>query len=208
MIYKDYQGLKLSALGMGTMRLPVIDGDDARVDEAAVKEMVAYAMEKGINYYDTAWGYHGGNSELVMGRTLKEYPRESFYLATKFPGYDLSNMGKVEEIFEEQLRKCQVDYFDFYLFHNVCEMNLDEYLNEEHGIYRYLTEQKKNGRIKHLGFSAHGSYEVIKRFLEAYGEVMEFCQLQVNYLDWTFQNAKEKVELLREYHIPVWVMEP
>ncbi|MCI9270801.1 MAG: oxidoreductase [Dorea sp.] len=208
MIYKDYQGLKLSALGMGTMRLPVIDGDDARVDEAAVKEMVAYAMEKGINYYDTAWGYHGGNSELVMGRTLKEYPRESFYLATKFPGYDLSNMGKVEEIFEEQLRKCQVDYFDFYLFHNVCEMNLDEYLNEEHGIYRYLTEQKKNGRIKHLGFSAHGSYEVIKRFLEAYGEVMEFCQLQVNYLDWTFQNAKEKVKLLREYHIPVWVMEP
>ena len=190
------------------MRLPVIDGDDARVDEAAVKEMVAYAMEKGINYYDTAWGYHGGNSELVMGRTLKEYPRESFYLATKFPGYDLSNMGKVEEIFEEQLRKCQVDYFDFYLFHNVCEMNLDEYLNEEHGIYRYLTEQKKNGRIKHLGFSAHGSYEVIKRFLEAYGEVMEFCQLQVNYLDWTFQNAKEKVKLLREYHIPVWVMEP
>ena len=208
MNYKDYQGLKLSALGMGTMRLPVIDGDDARVDEAAVKEMVAYAMEKGINYYDTAWGYHGGNSELVMGRTLKEYPRESFYLATKFPGYDLSNMGKVEEIFEEQLRKCQVDYFDFYLFHNVCEMNIDEYLNEEHGIYRYLTEQKKNGRIKHLGFSAHGSYEVIKRFLEAYGEVMEFCQLQVNYLDWTFQNAKEKVELLREYHIPVWVMEP
>ena len=146
MIYKDYQGLKLSALRMGTMRLPVIDGDDARVDEAAVKEMVAYAMEKGINYYDTAWGYHGGNSELVMGRILKEYPRESFYLATKFPGYDLSNMGKVEEIFEEQLRKCQVDYFDFYLFHNVCEMNLDEYLNEEHGIYRYLTEQKKIGR--------------------------------------------------------------
>lgn len=208
MIYKDYQGLKLSALGMGTMRLPVIDGDDARVDEAAVKEMVAYAMEKGINYYDTAWDYHGGNSELVMGRTLKEYPRESFYLATKFLGYDLSNMGKVEEIFEEQLRKCQVDYFDFYLFHNVCEMNIDEYLNEEHGIYRYLTEQKKNGRIKHLGFSAHGSYEVIKRFLEAYGEAMEFCQLQINYLDWTFQNAKEKVELLREYQMPVWVMEP
>lgn len=208
MIYKDYQGLKLSALGMGTMRLPVIDGDDARVDEAAVKEMVAYAMENGINYYDTAWGYHGGNSELVMGRTLKEYPRESFYLATKFPGYDLSNMGKVEEIFEEQLRKCQVDYFDFYLFHNVCEMNIDEYLNEEHGIYSYLTEQKKNGRIKHLGFSAHGSYEVIKRFLKAYGEAMEFCQLQINYLDWTFQNAKEKVELLREYQIPVWVMEP
>lgn len=208
MIYKDYQDKKLSALGMGAMRFPVIDGDDARIDEAAVKEMVAYAMEKGVNYYDTAWGYHGGNSELVMGRVLKEYPRESFYLATKFPGYDLANMGKVEEIFEEQLGKCQTEYFDFYLFHNVCEMNLDGYLNEEYGIYDYLMEQKKNGRIRHLGFSAHGSYEVIKRFLEAYGESMEFCQLQINYLDWTFQNAKEKVELLKGYHIPVWVMEP
>ena len=125
MIYKDYQGIKLSALGMGTMRLPLIDGDDTKIDEAAAKEMTAYAMEKGINYYDTAWGYHGGNSELVMGRILKEYPRDSFYLATKFPGYDLSNMPKVKEIFEKQLEKCQVDYFDFYLFHNVCEMNIE-----------------------------------------------------------------------------------
>lgn len=208
MIYKDYQGIKLSALGMGTMRLPLIDGDDTKIDEAAAKEMTAYAMEKGINYYDTAWGYHGGNSELVMGRILKEYPRDSFYLATKFPGYDLSNMPKVKEIFEKQLEKCQVDYFDFYLFHNVCEMNIDEYLNEKHGIYDYLMEQKKNGRIKHLGFSAHGSYDVMKRFLEKYGDAMEFGQIQLNYLDWTFQEAKEKVELLKEYHIPVWVMEP
>ena len=112
MIYKDFQGMKLSALGMGAMRLPVIGGEDAQIDEAAAKEMVAYAMEHGINYYDTAWGYHGGNSELVMGRLLKEYPRESFYLASKFPGYDLANMPKVEEIFEKQLEKCQVDYFD------------------------------------------------------------------------------------------------
>ena len=208
MIYKDFQGMKLSALGMGAMRLPVIGGEDAQIDEAAAKEMVAYAMEHGINYYDTAWGYHGGNSELVMGRLLKEYPRESFYLASKFPGYDLANMPKVEEIFEKQLEKCQVDYFDFYLFHNVCEMNIDEYLNEEHGIYDYLMEQKQNGRIKHLGFSAHGSYDIMKRFLEAYGDSMEFCQIQLNYLDWTLQEAKEKVELLREYHIPVWVMEP
>lgn len=208
MIYKKYQDMELSALGMGAMRLPVIDGDDTKIDETATREMVAYAMEKGINYYDTAWGYHGGNSELVMGRVLKDYSRESFYLASKFPGYDLSNMPKVKEIFEKQLEKCQVEYFDFYLFHNVCEMNIDEYLNPEHGIYEYLMEQKKNGRIKHLGFSAHGSYDIMKRFLEAYGESMEFCQIQLNYLDWTFQNAKEKVELLKEYHLPVWVMEP
>lgn len=208
MVYREFQDLKLSALGMGAMRLPVKDGNDAQIDQEAAEKMVALAMEKGINYYDTAWGYHAGNSELVIGKALSAYPRESFYLATKFPGYDLSNMDKVEEIFEKQLEKCQVEYFDFYLFHNVCEMNIDSYLDPSYGIYEYLMKQKENGRIRHLGFSAHGSYEVIRRFLEAYGKDMEFCQLQINYLDWTFQNAKKKVELLDEYHIPVWVMEP
>ena len=208
MIYRDFQDIKLSALGMGSMRLPVVDGDDARIDEKKAEEMVAFAMENGVNYYDTAWGYHGGNSELVMGKALKNYPRDSFYLASKFPGYDLSNMDKVEEIFEKQLEKCQVEYFDFYLFHNVCEMNIDSYLNPQYGIFDYLIKQKENGRIRHLGFSAHGGMDVLKRFLYAYGEHMEFCQLQLNYLDWTFQNAKEKVALMREHNIPVWVMEP
>lgn len=208
MIYKEFQDLKLSALGMGTMRLPVINGKDADIDEEKTAEMVAYAMEQGVNYYDTAWGYHGGNSELAIGKALNKYPRENYYLATKFPGYDLSNMDKVEEIFEKQLQKCKVEYFDFYLFHNVCEMNIDAYLDEKYHIFEYLMEQKKNGRIRHLGFSAHGSCDVMKRFLEAYGEYMEFCQIQLNWLDWSFQDAKSKVELLNEYHIPVWVMEP
>ena len=84
-----------------------------------------------------------------------------------------------------------MDYFDFYLFHNVCEMNIDHYLDDDtYGTYRYLIEQKRNGRIRHLGFSAHGEYDVIRRFLEAYGKDMEFCQLQINYLDWTFQKGK------------------
>lgn len=208
MIYKKYQNLELSALGMGAMRLPVIDGDDARIDEEATGEMVAYAMKKGINYYDTAWGYHGGNSEVIMGKALRKYPRENYYLATKFPGYSLSNMDKVQKIFEKQLEKCGVTYFDFYLFHNVCEMNIDAYLDEKYGIFDYLMKQKKDGRIRHLGFSAHGSYDVMKRFLKAYGEQMEFCQIQLNYLDWSLQDAKAKVELLNQYHIPIWVMEP
>ena len=209
MIYRDFQDLKLSALGLGTMRLPVMDGDDSKIDTTAADELIGYAMEHGINYYDTAWGYHDGHSETVVGEALKKYPREDFYLATKFPGYDLANFGRVEEIFEKQLEKCQVDYFDFYLFHNVCEMNIDHYLDDDtYGTYRYLIEQKRNGRIRHLGFSAHGEYDVIRRFLEAYGKDMEFCQLQINYLDWTFQRAKDKVELLKEYNIPVWVMEP
>jgi len=208
LIYKDFKGKKISALGMGTMRFPVIDGKNSQIDVAETEKMIDYAIAHGVNYFDTAWGYHGGQSEIVTGNALKKYPRESFYLADKFPGYDLSNMDKVEEIFEAQLKKCSVEYFDFYLFHNVCEMNIDEYLDRSYGIYEYLTEQKRNGRIKHLGFSVHGSYEVTKRFLEAYGEAMEFCQIQLNYLDWDFQKAKDKVELLDEYGIPVWVMEP
>ena len=209
MIYRDFQDMKLSALGFGAMRLPVIDGDDAKVDEAAALRMVDTAMESGINYYDTAWGYHGENSELVMGKALARYHRDSFYLATKFPGYDAAYWDKVEEIFERQLEKLGVDYFDFYLFHNVCEMNIDAYLDDEkYGIYSYLMKQKENGRIRHLGFSCHGSIDVLKRFLDAYGKDMEFCQLQLNYLDWTFQNGKEKVAILDELNIPVWVMEP
>ena len=117
-------------------------------------------------------------------------------------------MDKVEEIFEKQLEKCRADHFDFYLFHNVCEMNIDAYLDESHGIFAYLMEQKKNGRIKHLGFSAHGEAPVMRRFLEKYGKEMEFCQIQLNYLDLKFQDAQAKLELLKEYEIPVWVMEP
>lgn len=208
MIYRDFQDLKLSGLGLGMMRLPVMDGDDSKINEEEAAAIIDYAYHNGVNYFDTAWGYHSGNSELTAGKFLSKYPRESYYLASKFPGYDNSNMPKVKEIFERQLEKCQTPYFDFYLFHNVYEGNIDDYLNPKFGILDYLLEQKKNGRIKHLGFSAHGSVDVIRRFLEAYGEHMEFCQLQLNYMDWHFQNAKEKVELVRQAGLPIWVMEP
>ena len=208
MIYREFQGEKLSALGFGTMRLPVLGGDYSKIDEKAAAEMFDAAIKNGVNYFDTAWGYHDGQSETAVGNILSAYPRDTYNLATKFPGYDLSNMDKVEEIFEQQLKKCRTDHFDFYLFHNVCEMNIDDYLDERHGIFAYLKKQRENGRIRHLGFSAHGSYAVIERFLEKYGESMEFCQLQINYLDWTFQGAKEKAELLGRWKIPVWVMEP
>ncbi|MDR1803591.1 MAG: aldo/keto reductase [Treponema sp.] len=208
MIYKDFKNLKVSSLGFGAMRLPVIGNDYSKIDEAATENMTAYAIEHGVNYFDTAWGYHEGRSEIVMGKTLGKYPRESYFLADKFPGYDLSNMDKVEGIFEEQLKKCGVGYFDFYLFHNVCEMNIDAYLDTQYGIFDYLITQKETGRIRHLGFSAHGSYSVMKRFLDAYGEKMEFGQIQLNYVDWIFQDAKTKADLLKEYGIPVWVMEP
>ncbi|MDE6184494.1 MAG: aldo/keto reductase, partial [Lachnospiraceae bacterium] len=181
MIYRKFQDIQLSGLGLGMMRLPVLDGNDGAVDETAAAELIDFAYKSGINYFDTAWGYHNGNSELVAGKYLSRYPRESYYLASKFPGYDLSNMSKVEEIFVRQLEKCQTQYFDFYLFHNVYEGNIDSYLDPQYGILEYLLKQKADGRIRHLGFSAHGSAEVIRRFMDAYGKHMEFCQLQLNY---------------------------
>ena len=206
MIYNNFADIKISSLGYGCMRFS-LDGD-GKIDVAETKKLIDYAMANGINYYDTAWGYLGGESEIVTGKLLSQYPRDSYYLASKFPGYDLNNMDKVEKIFERQLEKCGVEYFDFYLFHNVCEYNIDAYLNSEYGIYDYLIEQKKNGRIKHLGFSTHGSFETITRFLDAYGDDMEFCQIQLNWLDWEFQDAKRVCELLNKKNIPIWVMEP
>lgn len=113
MIYTDFQGEKISQLGMGTMRLPVVDDNNANIDEAAALEIFDYAYKHGINYFDTAWGYHDGNAELVTGKALSRYPRESFHLTTKFPGYDRNNFPKVKEIFAKQLEKLQTEYFDF-----------------------------------------------------------------------------------------------
>ena len=208
MIYKNFKDIKLSALGMGAMRLPQNSDNYADIDEVQTQQMVDSAVEAGVNYFDTAYGYHNGQSEVVIGKALKKYTRDSYYLADKFPGYDLNNMDKVEAIFEEQLKRCDVEYFDFYLIHNVCELNISQYLDEKFGIMDYLLKQKEAGRIRHLGFSGHGKLDVIQRFMDAYGEHMEFCQLQVNWLDWDFQDAKEKVEYITSKGLPVWVMEP
>lgn len=211
MIYRDFCGKKLSALGMGCMRFPMNPDkkDDGDIDEIATARLIDLALKSGINYFDTAWGYHNGNSEPLVGKILEKYKRDSFYLATKFPGYDLGNMGKAKEIFEKQLERCRVNYIDFYLIHNVCEKNFEHYLNDEkYGDFSYFVKQKEEGRIKHLGFSIHGSLEILKRFLDAYEKHIDFVQIQLNYLDWNFQDAKSKVELLNSKNIPIWVMEP
>lgn len=207
MMTNDFQGKQLSRLGFGTMRLPT--NADGSIDEACVAEMTAYAIAHGVNYFDTAWPYHGGESERVIGRVLSKYPRDSYYLATKYPGHQISSTGyNPAEIFEEQLQKCGVEYFDFYLLHNVYEKSMEVYLDPQWGIVDYFKEQKRLDRIKHLGFSCHAETKGLKEFLDACGENMEFCQIQLNWLDWTLQDAKSKYELLTERNIPVWVMEP
>jgi predicted aldo/keto reductase-like oxidoreductase len=206
MIFSEFQDKRLPLLGFGAMRLPVTT--EGIVDEQQVEQMVRYAMEHGVNYFDTAYPYHAGVSELVMGKVLKQYPRESYYLADKYPGHQILSDYDPAVMFEQQLKKCGVEYFDFYLLHNVYEKSIETYLDPRWGILDYFREQKRLGRIKHLGFSSHGRVELLRRFLDICGEDMEFCQIQLNYLDWTLQDARTKYDLLTERGIPVWVMEP
>lgn len=209
MITRPFQDKRLPLLGLGCMRFPLMEGGKSGdVDMAKTREMIRRAMEKGVNYFDTAWPYHEGKSESILGEILSEYPRESYFLADKFPGHQIAEDYFPEKIFEEQLKKCRVKYFDFYLLHNVFENSIHTYLDPKWGILDYFLEQKRQGRIRHLGFSTHGSVENMTQFLDACGEHMEFCQIQLNYLDWTLQNAAAKVKLLQDRNIPIWVMEP
>lgn len=207
MFYNEFLGEKISALGFGTMRLPT-DKATGKIDREALSEMVECAMDGGVNYFDTAVPYHGGESEGAVGEALSKYPRDSYLLATKFPGHMITKEYNPEKTFEDQLKKCKVDYFDFYLLHNVCENSIDTYEDSRWDIINYFIEQKKNGKIRHLGFSSHGDIENLTYFLDKYGSHMEFCQIQMNYLDYSLQKAKEKYEMLTERRIPVIVMEP
>lgn len=199
-------GHEVSRLGFGAMRLPTLS--DGSIDIAQTAEMTDIAIKNGVNYFDTAFPYHAGKSETVMGDILKSYPRDSFYLATKYPGHQISKSYDPAAIFEEQLGKCSVDHFDFYLLHNVCENSFDVYNDPKWGIIDYFVRQREEGRIRHLGFSTHARPETLEKFLSLYGDKLEFCQIQLNYLDWTLQNAKAKYELLDSLGIPVVVMEP
>jgi len=209
MIQRNFQEKTLPLLGFGAMRLPITEGGKAKdIDEKETEKMIRLAMENGVNYFDTAYPYHDGESESVLGRILSRYPRESYFLADKYPGHQIADRYDPAEVFEDQLKKCKVDYFDFYLIHNVYENSIHTYKDARWGIVEYFIEQKKKGRIRHLGFSTHGGLDILTDFLDTYGEHMEFCQIQLNYLDWTLQNAAAKVALLNERNIPIWVMEP
>ena len=206
MLYNEACGERLSRLGFGCMRLP--QTADKAIDENELQRMVDCAIERGVNYFDTAWPYHGGHSELAIGKALAKYPRERWYLADKYPGHQISASYDPAAIFEQQLKKCGVEYFDFYLLHNVYENSYGVYTDPKWGILDYFKEQKRLGRIKHLGFSTHARPDTLEKFLDYAGDAVEFCQIQLNYLDWTLQDAKAKYALLTQRGIPVWVMEP
>lgn len=153
MIYSNFNELKISKLGFGCMRLPV--NDNKEIDQAQFLEMVDIAINNGVNYFDTAWPYHDGLSEVALGKALKRYPRDTYYIANKYPGHQIADVYEPEKIFNRQLEKMDVDYFDFYLLHNVYENDVDVYEDPKWDIINYFIKQKQLGKIKHLGFSSH-----------------------------------------------------
>ena len=229
MIYKQFKDLRLSWLGLGAMRLPATGQDyGSPIDHEKALELMEYAYEHGVNYYDTAYFYHGGESERFVGKVLARFPRESWYLASKMPGSLIRfSDGKLEvsgfnmdskifsspaDIFEFQLKKCGVDYFDFYMLHNVSENNYGFYTDEKLNIIDCLVEQKAKGRIRHLGFSSHGRPDTIADFLNYLDarncDAFEFAMIQLNYMDWTLQDAGKKYDIITKHGLPVFVMEP
>ncbi|MCI2081759.1 MAG: aldo/keto reductase [Bacteroidales bacterium] len=200
-----FTGVENSLLGFGCMRLPL--AGDGKIDEQIAEKMIDYAYAHGVNYYDTAWTYHGGESEIFIGKVLKKYPRGSFHLTTKMPTPVVKDLADAKNIFETQLRKCQVDYFDYYLLHALLDEEKFQKLYIEDGILDYLNEQKAAGRIRRLGFSFHGSVGFLQKLLDNYP--WDVIQIQCNYLDWKGdEKAEIKYRMVTAKGIPVIVMEP
>lgn len=199
----------MKKLGFGFMRLPLrAEGDTANIDLAQVNEMVDMFMERGFNYFDTAFPYHGEKSEEALRETLvKRYPRESFLIADKMPTIRVTGPQDYPVLFETQLKRCGVEYFDYYLFHNIWKKSFAE--TEEYGGFDFIAEKIKEGRIKHFGFSFHDEPELLETVLSRHPEV-EFVQLQLNYLDWKSSSvrAEECYNIARKYGKDIIVMEP
>jgi len=202
MQYKEFKdGIKLSRLGMGIMRLPVIDGDNSRIDYPEAKKIIELAYQKGVNYYDTAYIYHEGKSEEFAGKALAEYPRDSFYIADKFNYQAEPDFRKQ---FAQQLENLKMDHIDFYLLHGIQDNFVDDILNC--GAIEYFDNLKKEGAIRYFGFSYHGSEENLLKVLSSYQ--WDFAQIQLNYYDWEFGNQRRLYELLTDANIPAMIMEP
>jgi hypothetical protein len=194
----------VSLLGYGLMRLPLKDRrNQSEIDKEKAQELIDRAMTGGVNYYDTAWVYHQGMSERFAGEALKKYPRESYYLADKMPVWEVKSLDDAKRIFQEQLDRCQAEYFDFYLMHS---LNGGAWPNvRDNGALEYARQMKKEGKVKNLGFSFHGDNKDLAVIADFGG--WDFAQIQLNYFDWD-DYSREQYEILTSHGIPVVVMEP
>ncbi|MFR3500009.1 MAG: aldo/keto reductase, partial [Paraclostridium bifermentans] len=203
MRYREFgkTGEKVSILGFGCMRFPQIDG---KIDEEKTIEMVRYAIDNGVNYIDTAYPYHNGESEIVVGKILKDGYRERVNLATKLPSWEINSREDMDKYFNEQLKKLQTEQIDFYLIHA-----LDKGLWEnlvENNIFDFLNEIKKSKKVRYVGFSFHDKYEVFKEIIDSYD--WDFTQVQYNYLDEEYQAGTKGLEYASKKDMGVIIMEP
>ena len=205
---KRFKNIEISRLGLGNMRLPcktpIKREANPLIDYNKAQELVDMAYENGVNYFDTAYMYHAGKSEKFIGQALKKYPRESYYLADKLPIWMCKKPADMQKIFDKQLQRTGIDCFDFYLLHSLDKGNFEKC--EKYGAYDFLLEKQKQGLIKNIGFSFHGTIDDLKTIVAAHH--WDFAQIQMNYLDWKNQDAKTQYEILTEAGIPVIVMEP
>lgn len=198
----DNLGIKTSLLGFGCMRFPTTN--DGSIDMEKTEMMVDMAYKAGVNYYDTAYVYHGGKSELVIGSLLDKYDRSSYYLATKLPCWNVHSVDDAKKLFEEQLTKLHKDYIDFYLLHAMGRSKFDEMVSL--GVVEYLEQLQQEGKIKYLGFSFHDNFDAFSHIINF--RKWDFCQIQLNYMDTDSQAGIKGYELADELHVPLIIMEP
>ena len=199
----------MAQLGFGMMRLPVLDeNDQTSIDLEHVTKMVDTYMESGFNYFDTAFVYHEGVGESTFKKTVTDrYPRDSFKIATKLPLFVITEESQLEPIFAQQLENCGVDYFDYFMLHNVSGLTENAWKNVD--LYSFIEEKKQEGKIKHIGISTHGDAEFLEEILFDHPE-LEFVLLQINYMDWEDEGIQSKKcwEVARKYNKKIMIMEP
>ena len=196
--------VETSALGFGAMRLPVLDGDYSKIDEEKAMGMIRHAIDSGVNYIDTAYPYHGGKGEIFVGKALKDGYREKVYLTTKLPVGRLKEKDDMARIFNEQMDNLDVEYLDFYLLHAVNRKSWEN--SKRLGVLDFVKNLKKEGRIRHIGFSFHDSPEIFKDVADAYE--WDLVQLQFNYADTKVQAGFESFDYAREKGLNIVIMEP
>lgn len=204
MEYRKMQNIRVevSLLGFGCMRFPL--NKDGKINEARASKMIDLAYRNGVNYFDTAYGYHGGESEKFTGKALSKYDRSTYYLATKLPCWYVKTIEDAERIFNEQLQRLKTDYVDFYLLHALNRKSFDQMV--ELGVLEFCENLRKEGKIKYFGFSFHDDYDAFEHIIRYHK--WDFCQLQLNYMDMEEQAGLRGYKLAQELGIPVIVMEP
>ncbi len=207
MKYREFKkiGVKVFPLGFGAMRLPTIDGDEGKIDEKEAIRMIRYGIDNGINYVDTAYPYHKGNSEILVGKALKDGYREKTYLATKLPTWLLEKKSDMDKYFTEQLKKLDTEHIDFYLIHSLRKSTWENAYRL--GVLEWAEKMKEKGYISYLGFSFHDEFPVFKEIIDAYDN-WDFCQIQYNYMDINFQAGRKGLKYAANKGISVIVMEP